>query len=110
DEKGLALEALSQVSRVRQAWLAERGVSDRASAQRWLQDKPAACDAWFQLENAIQRAVTLNEFNGRHINHGLHRAREALGVLKAAASSMMAYGPDGAQAEVPIGGRHLGSA
>jgi flagella synthesis protein FlgN len=110
DGKNMALDILAEASRARQLWLQERGVTDMASVRIWLQDKPEACDAWFKLEAELKRAMAINEFNGVQINHGLHRTREALGVLKAAAASMMAYGPDGAQAEVPIGGRHLGSA
>ncbi|TDR81459.1 flagella synthesis protein FlgN [Paludibacterium purpuratum] len=110
DEKGRALEALALVSRERQLWLRAQGVTDRESVLTWLKDKPQACEAWFLLESSLGRAMALNEFNGKQINLGLHRTHEALGVLKSAAASMMSYGPDGAQAEVPIGGRHLGSA
>ncbi|WP_252346085.1 flagellar export chaperone FlgN [Paludibacterium sp. B53371] len=110
DDKSRALDQLAQLSQQRQQWMQTQGLTSPQAVHEWLTSRPALCDAWFQLEGAIKRAVVLNEFNGQQINQGLHRAREGLNVLKSAAASMMSYGPDGAQAQVPIGGRHLGSA
>lgn len=110
DAKNLALEQLAAISRERQQWLQAQGLTSLEAVRAWLADKPALCEIWMRLEDTLQRAMVLNEFNGQQINRGLQHSREALTVLRAAAASMMSYGPDGSQADVPIGGRHLGSA
>lgn len=110
DEKNRALELLAEKSAERTRWLVALGLGGLEPLRAWLADKPAACDAWVQLESALQKAMAINEFNGRQISQGLANSTSALTVLRAAAASSMAYGPDGSQGDLPIGGRHLGSA
>ena len=110
DEKSRALEALSEKGRERQLLLKKLGITGVTAVRAWISDKPEACAAWVELEDTLQKALVLNQFNGRVINQGLQNAEQALNVLKTAAASTLGYGRDGSQAEIPIGGRHLGSA
>lgn len=110
DEKNRALAQLSEQSARRTQWLLSIGLDGVEPVRHWLADKPQACDAWVGLETAIKKAMAINEFNGRQISAGLDNSTRALTVLRAAAASSMAYGRDGSQEDLPIGGRHLGSA
>lgn len=110
DEKSRALESLSEKGRERQLLLKKLGLTGVTDVRAWIADKPEACSAWVELEDTLQKALVLNQFNGRVINQGLQNAEQALNVLKTAAASTLGYGRDGSQAEIPIGGRHLGSA
>jgi flagella synthesis protein FlgN len=110
DEKGSALQALSERGRERQALLLQLGIASVAEVRVWVADKPEACDAWVKLEDTLQKALVLNQFNGSVIDTGLKNSQQALSVLKTAAASTLGYGRDGSQAAVPMGGRHLGSA
>ena len=47
-------------------------------------DKPEACTAWVLLEDTLQKALVLNQCNGRFINQGLLTSQKALNVLRAA--------------------------
>lgn len=110
DEKTRALEALSEKGAERQLLLKRLGLTGVTEVRSWIADKPAACDAWICLEDTLQKALVLNQFNGQVINNGLQNAEQALNVLKTAAGASLGYGRDGSQPSVPIGGRHLGSA
>jgi flagella synthesis protein FlgN len=110
DEKSRALEALSGKGAERQALLARLGLTGVTEVRAWAADKPDACDAWVTLEDTLQKALVLNQFNGQVINNGLQNAEQALNVLKTAAASTLSYGRDGSPPVIPIGGRHLGSA
>jgi len=110
DEKEAALRALTVKGQERQALLLRLEISDVAGVRSWVRDKPDACDAWVQLEDTLQKALVLNQFNGRVIDQGVKNSQQALNVLKTAAASTLGYGRDGSQAAVPMGGRHLGSA
>ena len=110
DDKSRALESLSEKGRERQQLTQRLGLFDQAAVRAWIADKPEACAAWMRLEDTLQKALVLNQFNGRFINQGLQNAQQALTVLKVAVASTLGYGRDGSQAAVPIGGRHLGSA
>jgi flagellar biosynthesis protein FlgN len=110
DEKSRTLDLLSEKSAARTRWLSSLGIDGLESLRAWLADKAVACDAWMVLETALKKAMAINEFNGRQINQGLTNSAQALAVLRSAAASSMAYGPDGSQGDLPIGGRHLGSA
>ena len=110
DDKNRALEQLSEKSATRTRWLASLGLDGLAAVRAWIADKPAACDAWMVLEAALKKAMAINAFNGQRISQGLDSSAQALAVLRSAAASSMAYGPDGSQGDLPLGGRHLGSA
>lgn len=110
DEKNSVLALLAEKGSERQALLAARGIDGSGPVRAWLADKPAACKVWVALEDLLQKALTLNQVNGRYIAQGLQRTEQALSALKAAAGATMAYGPDGSQDGLPLGGRHLGSA
>ena len=110
DEKNRILEQLDALSKLRADLLERQGLKDRQDLLAWLADKPEACTIWMVLEDALKKAMTLNTFNGQQIVRGLVQTQQALGVLRTAAASMLSYGRDGSQAEVPLAGRHLGSA
>jgi len=110
DEKLRVLDVLNEKGRARQALTDRLGLASVAEVRRWVADKPQACRAWVMLEDAMRKAQALNQFNGRCIDQGLDNTRNALRALRSAASSMMGYGRDGSQDELPVGGRHLGSA
>lgn len=109
-EKSRALEALSEKGAERQQLLNQLGLFSVTDVRQWIADKPEACDIWMQLEDTLQKALLLNQFNGLVINQGLQNAEQALNVLKTAAASTLGYGRDGSTAAVQMGGRHLGSA
>jgi flagella synthesis protein FlgN len=108
--KSQALELLSAKGQERQQMAQTMGLFCVTDVRAWAANKPEACDAWVLLEDTLQKALVLNQFNGRYINQGLKSTEKALAVLKSAAASSMGYGRDGSQGQLPVGGRHLGSA
>ena len=110
DSKTLVLEALAEKGKARQLLTRQLGLSGLTEVRAWVADKQEARQAWVMLEDTMQKAQVLNQFNGRYIDQGLETTQRALKALKAAAAATMGYGRDGSQAPLPVGGRHLGSA
>jgi flagella synthesis protein FlgN len=108
--KDQALDLLSIKGRERQLLAHKLGLKSVADVRAWVSDKAEPRSAWVQLEDTLQKALVLNQFNGRYIDQGLQSSQKALSVLKAAAASSMGYGRDGSQGQISFGGRHFGSA
>ncbi|UTH75059.1 flagella synthesis protein FlgN [Chromobacterium sp. IIBBL 290-4] len=110
DSKSEVLDLLAAQSAKRGELMRSFGVQDRDTLYIWLADKPAACEAWMQLEDQVSRAQSINLLNGQFVHQKLERVEESLTVLREAASATLGYGRDGERPELVTGRRFLGSA
>ncbi|POA99594.1 hypothetical protein C2134_05820 [Chromobacterium sinusclupearum] len=110
DEKSEVLDELAQQSALRGKLLAGQGVQDKDTLYIWLADKPAACEAWVQLEDVVGRAQGVNQLNAGFVSERLQEVEGALTALRAAAASTLGYDRDGNRPDVVTGRRLLGSA
>ncbi|GGY02187.1 flagella synthesis protein FlgN [Paludibacterium paludis] len=109
-EKAAALETIEERGRARAQWMLDKGIHSVEGVAAWLPDKPEADAAWRALEDALEEAKARNARNGAIIERGLERTGEALVFLRSCAASTLGYGKDGTTPDIPVGGRHLGSA
>ncbi|MBW7566401.1 flagellar export chaperone FlgN [Chromobacterium subtsugae] len=110
DNKSAVLDELARQSSVRGRLMTTLGVQDRDTLYIWLADKPPACEAWTSLEDAVNRAQSINQLNGSFVSERLAMVEESLLVLRTAAASTLGYDRGGNQPEVVTGRRLLGSA
>ncbi|WP_434630133.1 flagella synthesis protein FlgN [Chromobacterium sp. CV08] len=110
DSKSQVLDELARQSAARGSLMGSLGVLDRDTLYIWLADKPSACEAWTDLEDAVNRAQSINQLNGSFVNEKLAKVEESLGVLRAAAAATLGYDRGGNQREAVTGRRLLGSA
>ncbi len=109
-EKAVVLQEVQEKSLVRAEWMKAQSIYSADSVAAWLAGRDEAAAAWAELDAALSRAHALNERNGAIINRRLERTSDALAFLKSCASATLGYGKDGTTPDVPVGGRHLGSA
>ncbi|OHX13966.1 flagella synthesis protein FlgN [Chromobacterium sphagni] len=110
DSKSGVLDELAQQSAARGRLMSALGVLDRDTLYIWLADKPPACEAWTWLEDAVNRAQSINQLNGSFVSEKLAVIEESLLVLRTAAAATLGYDRGGNQPDVVSGRRLLGSA
>ncbi|MEO9384491.1 flagella synthesis protein FlgN [Chromobacterium phragmitis] len=110
DSKSEVLDQLAAQSALRGALMKSLGVQDKDTLYIWLADKPSACEAWTRLEDAINRAQSVNQLNAAFVSERLALVEGSLDVLRSAAASTLGYGRDGQTPEPVTGRRLLGSA
>ena len=110
DSKSAVLDELAQQSSCRGKLMGSLGVQDRDTLYIWLADKPRACEAWTALEDAVNRAQSINHLNGSFVNARLALVEKSLLVLRTAAAATLGYDRGGNKPEVVTGRRLLGSA
>ncbi|OQS30486.1 flagella synthesis protein FlgN [Chromobacterium violaceum] len=110
DHKSEVLDQLAAQSAQRGRLMESLGVQDKDTLYIWLADKPSACKEWTRLEDAVNRAQSINQLNAAFVDERLAQVESSLDVLRTAAASTLGYGPDGQPPELVSGRRLLGSA
>ncbi|KMN35955.1 MULTISPECIES: flagella synthesis protein FlgN [Chromobacterium] len=110
ESKSGVLDLLAASAAQRGELMRQIGVQDSETVYIWLADKPEASLAWTGLEEAIQRAQSINQLNGNFIDQRLSLVEGALSTLREAAASTVGYDKAGQLPELATGRRFLGSA
>ncbi|MBX9298140.1 flagella synthesis protein FlgN [Chromobacterium piscinae] len=110
DSKSEVLDLLAAQSSLRGRLMESLGVQDKDTLYIWLADKPEACVEWTRLEDAVNRAQSINQLNAVFVNERLALVEGSLDVLRSAAAATLGYGRDGQTPELVTGRRLLGSA
>ncbi|NHR06170.1 flagellar protein FlgN [Chromobacterium haemolyticum] len=110
ESKSAVLDQLAVSAAQRGELMRQIGVQDSETVYIWLADKPEASLAWTGLEEAIQRAQSINQLNGSFIDQRLSLVEGALNTLRDAAASTVGYDKAGQLPELATGRRFLGSA